>query len=210
MGSPGAGARVARSSGRSAAGVSHRLLRAATRELHERAEGQLAPLLVGPGVTAERVRAALGALHGFHAPLEPQLRAAMAAAGAPFALIDRTHRIARDLAALGAAPDDIARLPRCRDLPALRGAADAAGCLYVLEGAQLGGQVIARELARRLGIGRDRGASFFAGEGAGTAARWRQAAGWIDAVGDADAVVAAARATFESLSRWLAHTGVAA
>lgn len=207
MARPGASAEVARSRSARRVGSTHHLLREATRHHHLRAERQLAPLLVGAGATAASVRGALCALHGFHAPLEESLRAA--AADPPFALIDRTGRLERDLAALGDPAEAIARLPRCRDLPAVRGAADAAGCLYVLEGSQLGGQVIARELERRLGIGPDSGGSFFAGDGAtGTAARWRQVLAWIEAVAaappEADAVVAAARETFDSLSRWLA------
>ena len=185
----------------------HSLLRDATRELHEDAEQTLAPLLVGDAVTLASVRAALRALYGFHAPLEARLGAA---AAAPFPAMDRAARIARDLAALGDGPGDIAGLPRCADLPVVDGAASAAGCLYVIEGAQLGGQVIARELAGRLGIGPANGAGFFAGDGAAAvAARWRLVLRWIEAVGAAPGraaeMVRSARATFDSLSRWLAQ-----
>jgi heme oxygenase len=48
----------------------------------------------------------------------------------------------------------------------------ALGCLYVLEGATLGGQVISRHLAK-LGIGPENGGRFFNGYGAKTGEMWK-------------------------------------
>ncbi len=48
----------------------------------------------------------------------------------------------------------------------------ALGCLYVLEGATLGGQVISRHLAK-LGIGPENGGRFFNGYGARTGEMWK-------------------------------------
>jgi heme oxygenase len=50
----------------------------------------------------------------------------------------------------------------------------------VLEGACLGGQVIAPVLQRRLGVAEGSGASFFVGDGAATAARWARVVAWLD------------------------------
>jgi heme oxygenase len=48
----------------------------------------------------------------------------------------------------------------------------AIGCLYVVEGATLGGQVISRHLAK-LGIGPENGGLFFNGYGAKTGEMWK-------------------------------------
>ena len=48
----------------------------------------------------------------------------------------------------------------------------ALGCLYVLEGATLGGQVISRHLAK-LGIGAENGGRFFNGYGTKTGEMWK-------------------------------------
>jgi heme oxygenase len=81
----------------------------------------------------------------------------------------------------------------------------------VLEGAALGGQIIARELERQLGITRDNGAAFFVGEGAATAARWTRVLAWLDELartgGREDEIVAAAIDTFRALTRWLHARG---
>ena len=61
----------------------------------------------------------------------------------------------------------------------MNGPLDAVGCLYVLEGSTLGGQIILRRAAERLGIDADTGAGFFHGYGAQTGAMWR---GLVDAI----------------------------
>lgn len=89
-------------------------------------------------------------------------------------------------------------------VPAIPGLPEALGSLYVLEGSALGGQFIASRAHRLLGLTAERGAAYFHGCGAGTAARWREfqaiAAGQLD--GDSDGCArasAAAVQTFEGL-----------
>jgi heme oxygenase len=60
------------------------------------------------------------------------------------------------------------------NLPALDSRAAALGSLYVLEGSALGGQFIAAQVRRTLGLSPERGAAYFHGAGPGTAARWRE------------------------------------
>jgi heme oxygenase (biliverdin-IX-beta and delta-forming) len=184
----------------------HQRLREATSALHRRVEENLD--LLSPDLTVERYRAVLGLFYGYYEPLEARLDAA--ATTAPprgFALVARAPRIQSDLVAVGASPEDVAKLPRCPDLPRVTLPTDVAGCLYVLEGASLGGQVISRGLERRLGIVRSNGGSFFAGDGPRTASRWMAVLGWIDELARAhdggDAIVEAACETFRTLAHWL-------
>ena len=79
----------------------------------------------------------------------------------------------RDLLALG--PDLRANQPMRRPtLPTLDDADSALGALYVVEGSSLGGQVIYREVKRRLGLGAPSGAAFFFGAGPQTGIAWKE------------------------------------
>jgi heme oxygenase (biliverdin-IX-beta and delta-forming) len=188
----------------------HESLRRETRRHHLDVERQVG--FTADGLPLGAYVRLLRALHGFHAPLEARLlEAATGVAAPPFALRRRTALLARDLAALGVGRDELARTPRCEDLPPLGDPAQIAGCLYVVEGAALGGQQIARVMARRLGLDPVVGLAFFVGDGAGTGDRWREVLAWLDSVGSADGrrrrMVDSACATFDALARWLRACG---
>jgi heme oxygenase (biliverdin-IX-beta and delta-forming) len=178
-------------------------LRQETVEHHRWIEDAVA--LLGPGLSRERYRRTLRMFHGFHAPLETALVTALPLAPplrVPF--MRRSALLAQDLASLGLSPGALATLPRCRHLPATTTGDEVAGCLYVLEGASLGGQVIAREVASRLSAGT--GAAFFFGVGEGTGRRWKRILEWLDdtaALGRPDRIVGAAKDTFRCLGRWI-------
>ena len=191
---------------RAKASALHRRLRQETARLHDHLDAQL-PLL-DPHLSISRYRDVLEVFLGFYAPLEAKLALASSAVsplGLPLRL--RTELIERDLLALGASRRQVAELPRCTDLPRLSCLEDLAGCLYVLEGACLGGQVIAPALQRRLGLDRDTGASFFIGDAEATPARWNRVLGWLESLPSAGArvedIVASACATFSALIEWV-------
>jgi heme oxygenase len=187
----------------------HLRLREETAALHAALDDGLD--LLAFGLTIERYLSVLKAFYGFHAPLEVLLARVASVAPPPFPLARRAELLERDLAAVGVPPHEVAALPRCAEQPRLPLPEHLAGCSYVLEGAALGGRIIARELERRLGITRDSGASFFVGEGAGTAARWTRVLAWLDEVarksGREDEIVAAAIDTFRALTSWLHARG---
>lgn len=113
-------------------------------------------------------------LQGFGAFLdtwEPRIaRALPADVQAWFALGRRCALIHRDLRRLG-----LQRLaPEVDVCPRIDNPPQALGSLYVMEGAALGGQLIAAGLRRRLGIEADTGGAYFNGCGKGTAVRWRE------------------------------------
>jgi heme oxygenase len=187
-----------------------RVLKCETQALHERLDAELG--LLEPGLTIHRYGRVLRAFHGFYAPVEAGLlRLAAASPPIGFPLRARSELIERDLRALGLSRPEIAALPRCTDLPRLACPEDLAGCLYVLEGACLGGQVIARALRRRFGLTEVTGISFFMGDAEATATRWIVVVTWLDGVGREGArteeIVATARATFQTLARWLEQQG---
>ena len=120
----------------------------------------------------------------------------------------RAQLIARDLLALGLSPADLAALPLCRDRPELVCVEDLAGCLYVLEGACLGGQVLIPLLHRRLGLAKDSGAAFFAGDEERTLPRWTVIVAWLDGLPRTGAstvkIISAAKETLDAFARWAA------
>jgi heme oxygenase len=155
-------------------------LKAATAEHHARLERRvdIAARLRSRGAYRELLQR----FYGFYLPLEERL--------APFhAFLPKTPLLARDIEALGG---DVRTLPLAVKLPPTGSAAQALGVLYVLEGATLGGAVIAR-MARGLDVSRE----FF---GAYDAARWRTFKALVD---DHGADTAAAVATFETLEDWI-------
>ena len=181
-------------------------LKRETADLHRRLEMALG--LLESELSLHRYRRVLELFLGFYAPIEVGLvRVASAVPPLGVPLRTRTALLETDLLSLGLSRREIAALPRCADLPRLSCPEDLAGCLYVLEGACLGGQVIAPVLRERLGVAKDGGASFFTGDAEGTGARWRLFVAWLESLaraGSATAeIVASARATFLAFARWV-------
>ena len=151
----------------------------------------------------------LETFYGFYVPVEIDVTR-LAAAEPPlgFSLRARAELIERDLLALGRSPAELAALPLCRDRPELSCFEDLAGCLYVLEGACLGGQVLIPLLHRRLGLAKDSGAAFFAGDEERTLPRWAVIVAWLDGLPRTGAstakIISAAKATFDAFARWAA------
>ena len=181
-------------------------LKRGTADLHRRLEIDLG--LLESELSLDRYRRVLEFFVGFYAPIEAGL-ARVAAAGPPLGLPLRARAalIEGDLLSLGLSPQQIADLPRCADLPRLSSTEEAAGCLYVVEGACLGGQVIAPALRERLGVTKGSGASFFIGDAEGTRARWSLFLAWLEGLVRAGSVTAeivgSARATFLAFARWV-------
>jgi heme oxygenase len=182
-------------------------LKRETASAHQHLEAQLG--LLDPGLDAHRYLRVLETFYGFYVPVEIDVTR-LAAAELPlgFPLRARAELIERDLLALGVSPADLVALPRCRDRPELSCVEDLAGCLYVLEGACLGGQVLSPLLHRRLGLAKESGAAFFAGDEEWTLPRWTVVVAWLDGLPRTGAsttkIISAATATFDAFARWAA------
>jgi heme oxygenase (biliverdin-IX-beta and delta-forming) len=181
-------------------------LREATREVHERLHRQMdfAALVNG---TLSRVgyRELLVKLYGFHRPLE---EAILSAPRHWWRDLDpaprrRADRLVHDLAALGFTSADLAGVPLASP-PLLDRAEQLLGCLYVREGAILGGKVLARKLDTLLGSG-DHGRKFFGGTRQ-DARLWGEFCATLDRAthpNHLSMMIEAACATFASLESWL-------
>jgi heme oxygenase len=132
-------------------------------------------------------RELLERFYGFYRPLEARLE--------PFGLpVEPKHPLIEvDLGELGS---DSAGLPLAERLPAVSSLHDALGVQYVLEGATLGGAVIAKLARTELGVS----AAFFGAYGREKARRWREFGEVVERHG---AAAPAAVACFEDLEAWV-------
>jgi heme oxygenase len=99
-------------------------------------------------------------------------------------------------------------LARCDSLPAMDTLARRFGVAYVIEGAQMGGQVLRRTLGKRLAPQQIR---WLEGYGDEVGRKWnafrKSAEKHLDSEADIAQAAQSARDTFESLERWFAHAG---
>jgi heme oxygenase len=181
-------------------------LRTETRAAHDRLESDLDLLdgRLGP----DRYRLLLERFLGFHRVLEPRLdRWHDATPLLDWPVRRKTALLLADLADLGVDGSALDAVPDCPEVPDVDGSAAALGVLYVVEGATLGGRLIAERL--RDGVVPATALRFFGSYGDEVGRRWHHwravTTTWVGAdAGRADAVVRSATGTFEVLGRWLA------
>ncbi len=188
----------------------HSALKQRTRNFHSSLETKLS-LLLSEGISIDQYAAVQKKFYGFYRPVERHIFSIGGWDGPELRLLSRLKLslLIRDLIALSVDPEDIEKLPLCRKLPHLDTVPEALGCLYVLEGSTLGGQVIASHLRRVLPIDEARGCSFFNSYGADVGRMWSTFLGVLtrhcDRQGDGAVVLDSACETFASLDRWLSR-----
>ncbi len=181
-------------------------LRSGTGQLHVALEKRLP--FFSSQLDAAWYQRLLQAYYGFYRPMESTLYdAGLIPGGFDQALREKTPTLHTDLIALGVANQAIAALPLCLALPRLDTPAACLGALYVLEGATLGGQVLRREMARRLALDADNGGAFLNVYGAETGRRWKDFLDYLSHVPLDDhnrlLAVDAACSTFSCFEQWL-------
>jgi heme oxygenase (biliverdin-IX-beta and delta-forming) len=157
--------------------------------------------------TVASYRALLEAYFGLCCPLEIEIKRSIRQI--EFWLPDvqsrlRTSSLRRDLQILGNdCPETLPLAP----IPPLGSLSEQLGCLYVLEGSTLGGQIIAREIHCRLHFTPDRGCSYLASYGVELGNMWMRFRAAIEAYAIAhpdpiyqDSVIQSAVATFRAFA----------
>jgi heme oxygenase len=191
-------------------------LKHATRVQHEQLEELVGPRL-GFGdhaISLGQYRTLLQEFWGFYAPLEARIWARPEWQTQPFSIAERQKlpRLAADLQALGMSASQLEALPQCHHLPSLDSWPQVLGAMYVLEGATLGGQIIARHLKQMLGIEGHNGAGFFNSYGAQVGPMWQAFGAFLNsqvlvlAPAQAQEVIQAANGTFGALAFWLLNS----
>ena len=193
-------------------------LRLETRGEHDAVEQLLD--LIGGSLTHEGYRDRLKQFYGFYGPIEQALRTrctsghqrpgrsadvvwSLAPRQALLLRLNKTALLQQDLHHLGVLTGT---LPVCSELPPLETRAEVLGCLYVLEGATLGGRLITQHVRTTFGITPAAGGSFFEGYGDATGSMWQAMRNLlISSAPDTptgNATVANAIVTFACLRRW--------
>jgi len=182
-------------------------LKQATREHHLALEYQM-PIL-DPLLSHENYQQLLSRFYGYYAPLEAQLLALSwwDEIDLDYNVRYKTPSLERDLIALGNTSDSLTQFPRCQELPEITTLSNLLGCLYVIEGATLGGQIITKHLQANLSITPESGSAFFNGYGAETSKRWQafcmMLTSQAEQIDDDEGVISTANQTFASLEQWL-------
>ena len=183
-------------------------LRQATSPFHEAIEKHVDVLR--PDLSSKEYRHLIGRFYGFYAPLELRMAQvpSLNAVCRDYAKRRKTARLEQDLGALGWSADAVASLPRCTELPALATVADALGCLYVTEGATLGGAIISRHVFAVLGITAATGCAFFTSYGDERGSMWKGLGEVLNTISEEPnklAVIQSACVTFQTFDTWLQH-----
>ncbi|MGY2238203.1 biliverdin-producing heme oxygenase [Pseudomonas gingeri] len=181
-------------------------LRSGTAERHVALEKRLP--FFSDTLDSKAFQRLMQAYYGFYLPLEQALLDCRLLP-ADFDLAPRLKvaTLRTDLHTLGLPLETIDRLPTCASLPAIDSGAACLGVLYVLEGATLGGQILRREVSRRLGLDADTGAAFLQVYGSATGRRWLDFIEYLGSrpmeAGEREAVVTEAQSTFGCFENWL-------
>ncbi len=148
-------------------------------------------------------------LYGIHAPLENALAECFIKNKLPMSMNGRwkTGWLWQDLCALDMDECVLQYLPRAPQLPELNNAEDIVGAMYVVEGSMLGGQYIARMLAKKMSITPQNGGRFFHGYGELTGDRWNEFGAIANAAGRYPAerakIIVAAKRMFHAFENFL-------
>lgn len=187
-------------------------LKSATRLEHQALEKQV--YLTFCSTHAWYYRSILAAFLGF---LEPVERLLCAVDGLSKVLPDvrtrmRAALLQRDLLLLGLSAAEIYDLRRCPELPAIHSVAQALGCLYVLEGSTLGGQIIVRRI-READVIDPMACSYFLSHGDRVGFMWTRFASAVETYAathsDArDVICSAAKEMFRCWGAWLADCAI--
>lgn len=113
--------------------------------------------------------------YGFYASVEPQIFSNINLRQISFNYEERLKLplLERDLQILNGADFEVKTLEICGDTPNLSRFAQVIGCMYVLEGATLGGQIIGRHLREKLNLSPANGAAFFNSYGERVGQMWK-------------------------------------
>lgn len=162
--------------------------------------------ILDPAFSRHRYIELLKRFFGFYAPLEGSIPAYGAGS---IHWLDGDRRKASllqaDLRWAGLSEQELTDLPRCQRLPDVHSFARQLGCMYVLEGATLGGQVVVRHLCGRLAI--TGGDAFFSSYREQVGGMWRAFCKRLEsASGDQPTrsiIIDSACATFAALDAWI-------
>lgn len=182
-------------------------LKEQTQSLHSRLEARVD--LPSRLQTKQAYQQLLTAFYGFYAPVEDRLTASAELQSAGLNM-DARCKVPLLISDLDYWNISIDRLPRASSLPRIASASEGFGCLYVMEGATLGSQIIKRLLKEHLAISTDNGGAFFNAYQDHVGDMWQAFRQTLSSYAgnhpsERETIVATARDTFVSLENWFGH-----
>lgn len=182
-------------------------LKTETRSLHSQLEAQVDILsrLQSP----QAYKQLLKAFYGFYAPIESRLgECELQFVGLDMTLRRKVPLLLDDLRYWNVPVDSV---PRASVLPHITTASESLGCLYVVEGATLGSQIIKRLLVEHLGVASENGGAFFNAYGDRVRGMWEEFRQKLSLYastypGERGTIIAAAQETFVKLGAWFEQT----
>lgn len=181
-------------------------LRQHTAPVHQRLESRLNVLR--PDLTRADYLDILRGFYGWYVPLETLvfLVEGWSSLGLDMHARRKVPLLTQDLITMGMTQEQMAAIPHCPSLPQVETLAQGLGCLYVLEGATLGGRVIERHFQHQESQ-KHWSTHFFGGYHEQTSTMWKRFSSTIAAYATdvvlAESMVASAQETFLSLEQWL-------
>lgn len=186
-------------------------LREETAPYHNEIEqNQYAKGIMDHSMTIEEYREYLERFYGFIVPLERQFADWPEWEEYDFDFKPRIKAdlLEKDLLALSMDRKRLQTIPLCGDLPDVSSFSRTLGCLYVLEGSTLGGQMITRQLRQFLPIDPQTNAHYFNSYGQDVRTRWNEFRELLQRVSAEGAdngahIVNTAKETFKLLNKWI-------
>lgn len=177
-------------------------LKEATREQHEGTEQSVS--IMDQMFSIDNYKTLLSKFYRFYSSMETELvKLDLKKYGYEFADRLKTSKLETDLKNLGIW-DEAKMLPAFQKTPKVDSPEKAFGCLYVLEGATLGGQIIKRHLKEHLDLTSDNGGSFFNGYGEKTGEMWKEfiqiTTDFANSANDDETIIQTAKETFDSIN----------
>lgn len=176
-----------------------------TRSLHEKIEKTyLFNKIMQKKITLCEYQLLIKVLYGFIAPCEDLIDSLKSRS----VIKNRKKKILleQDINALKISENCDVALPKCADLPVLSEHEYVLGYLYVMEGATLGGQIIAKMLKNQLQVTPDHGGRFFYGYGDETKMMWGEFCSFLCRIHSNEQqnkIIHSARSTFKKLYKWM-------
>lgn len=160
-------------------------------------------ILISPNLMSADYIGVLARLYGFYLPLEEALLANQTWIPDVLRSAPRWPRLAEDLSWWGVNTSSLPVAPAAK-LPSVHTAEAAVGVAYVLEGAALGGRLIAQHVQKTLKLELPHGISFHA-EGNKAASHWNRVREALDDYPDHshEAIIASAARTYQALHDWV-------
>lgn len=157
----------------------------------------------------EHYKDVLKVFYGFYKPFEQKLESLEDWKNYDFDLHKRrkSELLVNDMKSLGVTDEEINNLPMNDNLPQMNNLGQALGAMYVIEGATLGGQIVASKINDALGYDADNGVAFFNSYRQDLRPMWKEFSDFINKYSEdnniTDPIVDASDETYHRFNEWL-------